>query len=57
MTGIWRSRIARLNDDAEPTPEKIGRVAALWWETPNGLQRSIAESLRAERTDLATSPD
>lgn len=56
-TGISRSRIEELNDDAEPTPDEIDMLAALWRVTPDGLRRSIAESLRIDRANLATSPD
>ena len=43
-TGITRERIEVLTDDAEPTPEEIDKLAALWWVTPEGLRRSIEEA-------------
>ena len=43
-TGITRARIEELNDDAEPTSDEIEKLAALWWVTPEGLQRSIEEA-------------
>lgn len=43
-TGISRARIEELTDDAEPTPEEIGKLAALWWVTPEGLRKSIDQA-------------
>lgn len=43
-TGISRERIEELNDDAEPTPDEIEKLAALWWVAPEGLRRSIEEA-------------
>lgn len=43
-TGITRARIEELNDGADPTDDEINKLAALWWTTPEGLRKSIAEA-------------
>ena len=43
-TGITRARIEELNDDADPTPDEIEKLAELWWVTPEGLLRSIEDA-------------
>jgi hypothetical protein len=43
-TGISRERIEELNDNADPTPVEIEKLAELWWVTPEGLQRSIEDA-------------
>jgi hypothetical protein len=44
-TGITRERIGELDDGADPTPEEIEKLAALWWVTPEGLRRSIEQAI------------
>jgi len=43
-TGISRARIEELSDDVEPTSDEIAELATLWWVTPEGLQRWIAQA-------------